>query len=123
VQGITLGDSAIGTMNGITAYSFTASQLAGNNAPPAAAQGVEPIGTSLWYELFFPAGATTTTTTYPGELNSGPLDWSWSYNIASDNCVKAESWVDAQSNGGGQGTGVGDITAPALASSGSSPHC
>jgi hypothetical protein len=125
-KGITLGDSTIGTMSGITAYNFTASQLAGNNAPPAAAQGVEPIGTSLWYELFFPAaGTTSTTTTFggTGELSSGPLDWSWSYNIASDNCKKAEHWVDAQSNGGGQGANVTDITAPALASSGGSPHC
>lgn len=114
--GTKLGDSTIGTMSGLTAYSFTTSQFVGNHAPPAAAQGVEPIGTSLWYQLFFPASATATSTTYPGELNSGPLDWSWSYNIASDNCVKAESWVDAQSNSSGQATVAGDITAPASSS-------
>lgn len=109
-KGLTLGDDSTGTMSGVTAYSFTSSTFV-TAAPPASAQGVEPIGTSDWYKLWFAAG---TTFAGPGELNSGPLDWTWSYHL-TDNCGKAESWTDADPTAG-QGISDGNITAPALSS-------
>jgi hypothetical protein len=96
------GDKISGTVAGNFTGGSAIEFYASSNAPnaslvPSAVSGDNP-STGDWYQQAFPSG-----TVFSGAANL--INFSWTYN-APGTC---EQWVDAYNNGGGQGSGAGNI--------------
>lgn len=96
--GTTINGTVAGTFTGGSDVEFYASSDTPSVSGVSGTLTGDSPSTTAWVEQFFPSGTVFTT---PNLTN-----WSWTY-VAPNTC---EKWVDAYNNGGGKGSGDGDIT-------------